>query len=150
MVKKIFVLAIVLITFFSSISSFAQGYNQEQKVLTNFLVRMYNNAPFDGVRVVTDYDNSYLLVVVGLNPEKYSNSTILNRVASVKAMSEASRYFNGSVLTSDLIIRTCETVNSTYETEIIEHINECSIGYVKKWNCYTVLMKLMIEGYSFF
>ena len=37
----------------------AQGYSCDKVAFTNFLVRMYNNAPFDGVRAVNDYDNAY-------------------------------------------------------------------------------------------
>ena len=39
----------------------AQGYSCDKVAFTNFLVRMYNNAPFDGVRAVNDYDNAYLI-----------------------------------------------------------------------------------------
>lgn len=68
------------------IYTFAQGYNQERTALSNFLVRMYENAPFDGVKVVEDYDNSYLMSVVKLDKAKYKTESALNRVASVKAM----------------------------------------------------------------
>lgn len=54
----------------------------------------------------------------------------MNRVASVKAMSQASRYFNGSYTASDLIIRTSEKKGAS-DTEIIETIKERSAGYVK-------------------
>ena len=55
----------------------------------------------------------------------------MNRVASVKAMSQASRFFNGSRITSDLIIRTSEKSDGTSDTEIIENIQENSVGFVK-------------------
>lgn len=45
---------------------------------------------------------------------------------------QASRYFNGSQITSDLIIRTTENSNGYSDTEMIEHIREHSIGYVKE------------------
>ena len=37
------------------ILSFAQGINQEQTALKNFLVRMYKSEPFEGVKIVSDY-----------------------------------------------------------------------------------------------
>ena len=46
-------------------------------------------------------------------------------------MSQASRFFNGSSITSDLIIRTSEKSNGTGETEMIETINEKSVGFIK-------------------
>ena len=92
---------------------------------------MYNNAPFEGVRVVEDYETYYLLSVLTLNESRYPNKSTMNRVASVKAMSQASRFFNGSKITSELIIRTSEKSDGSGDTEVIEKIQEHSIGYVK-------------------
>lgn len=111
---------------------YAQSYNTERTALTNFLVRMYENAPFDGVRAVEDYDNLYLMSVVKLDKAKYKTDAVLNRMASVKAMSQASRFFNGSNITEDMIIRTMEKADGTSDTEIIETICEHSAGYVKQ------------------
>ena len=55
---------IIIIAVLSSVGLSAQSYNQEKTALTNFLVRMYENAPFNGVRAVEDYDNAYLMSVV--------------------------------------------------------------------------------------
>ena len=110
----------------------AQGYSSDKVAFTNFLVRMYNNAPFDGVRAVNDYDNAYLISVLALDPTKYKdNESIINRVASVKAMAQASRYLNGSNITQDMIIHTTEKSDGTSDTEIIENIHENSVGYVR-------------------
>lgn len=110
----------------------AQSFNADKTALTNFLVRMYKHATFD-IKVVEDYDNHYLVSVVILDPAKYggSESTML-RVASVKAMSQASRYFNGSSITADLLITTKEDAESNANTEILEKIKEKSIGYVNQ------------------
>lgn len=93
---------------------------------------MYENAPFDGVKAVEDYDNAYLMSVIKLDKRKYKSEAALNRVASVKAMSQASRFFNGSNITEDMIIRTSEKADGTTDTEIIENITEHSVGYVKQ------------------
>lgn len=111
---------------------YSQSYNQEKTALTNFLVRMYENAPFEGVKAVEDYDNAYLMSVVKLDKSKYNSDSALNRVAAVKAMSQASRFFNGSNITDDLIIRTTEKADGTSNTEIIENIKEHSAGYIKR------------------
>ena len=113
-------------------SGFSQNFNQERTALTNFLIRMYENSPFDGVRAVEDYENAYLMSVVKLDKTKYKNDSDLNRVASVKAMSQASRFFSGSNISSELIIRTSENEEKGSETEIIENIREHSSGYVKQ------------------
>lgn len=112
--------------------AYSQSYNQEKTALTNFLVRMYENAPFDGVKAVEDYDNAYLMSVVKLDKAKYKTESALNRVAQVKAMSQASRFFNGSDITDDMIIRTTEKGDGTSDAEIIENIREHSAGYVKQ------------------
>lgn len=126
MKRQLLLLLFALISFFS----FAQGYNQQKISLTKFLVRMYENAPFEGVKVVDDYDHRYLLSVLTLSKEKYPSESAMNRIASVKAMSQASRYFNGSYTASDLIIRTSEKQGAS-DTEIIETIKEHAAGYVK-------------------
>ena len=128
MVKKLF---IVITMCAVSISTMAQGYNTEKTALTNFLVRMYENAPFEGVRAVDDYNQQYLISVLTLEKAKYPNESAMFRVAGVKAMSQASRFFNGSSITSDLIIRTSEKSDGTGDTEMIETINEKSVGFVK-------------------
>lgn len=125
-------IAVLLMVLSGWICAYAQSYNQEKTALTNFLVRMYENAPFDGVKAVEDYDNAYLMSVVKLDKEKYKTESALNRVASVKAMSQASRFFNGSNITDDMIIRTTENADGTSDTEIIENIREYSAGYVKQ------------------
>ena len=109
----------------------AQNYSSDRVAFTNFLVRMYNSAPFEGVRAVDDNDEAYLISVLALDKEKYKTEAALNRVASVKAMAQASRFFNGSNITQDMIIRTSEKSDGTSDTEIIEKIRENSIGYVK-------------------
>lgn len=124
-------IAIVYILLFPDLIH-SQNYNQERTALTNFLIRMYENSPFDGVRAVEDYENAYLMSVVKLDITKYKNDSDLNRVASVKAMSQASRFFNGSNISSDLIIRTSENNDGVSETEIIENIREHSSGYIKQ------------------
>lgn len=110
----------------------AQNYNQEKTALANFLTRMYEDAPFDGVKAVEDYENAYLMSVVKLDKTKYKTESALNRVASVKAMSQASRFFNGSNVNDDMIIRTTENADGSTDTEIIENIREHSTGYVKQ------------------
>ena len=128
MKKIIFVILFAII----SLGIDAQGYSGDKVAFINFLVRMYNNAPFDGVRAVNDYDNAYLISVLALDPSKYQNNeSVINRVASVKAMAQASRFLNGSNITQDMIIHTTEKNNGTSDTEIIENIHENSVGYVK-------------------
>lgn len=127
--KRILFNVILLCCFVVNVN--AQSYNSDRMSFTNFLIRMYNDAPFEGVRAVNDYDNAFLISVLALDKEKYKTEAILNRVASVKAMANASRYFNGSNITQDMIIHTTDKADGTSDTEIIENIHENSVGYVK-------------------
>ena len=69
-----------LIVLFASVvlSATAQSYNSDRVAFTNFLIRMYNNAPFEGVRAVNDYDDAYLISVLALDKEKYKTEAALN------------------------------------------------------------------------
>lgn len=126
--KKILLISLFMIT---ALGVNAQSYNTDRVAFTNYLVRMYNNAPFEGVRAVDDYDTALLVSVLALDKAKYKTEAALNRVASVKAMAQASRYFNGSNITQDMIIHTTEKQGGQTDTEIIENIRENSVGYVK-------------------
>ena len=126
--KIIFLLALILVPN----AFYPQSFNADKTALTNFLIRMYKHATFD-IKVVEDYDNHYLVSAVILDPAKYSGSeSTMLRVASVKAMSQASRYFSGSSITADLLITTKEDADGNANTEIIEKIKENSIGYVNQ------------------
>lgn len=128
MVKRLLLTVVICM---SAMCTMAQGYNQERTALTNFLIRMYENAPFEGVRAVDDYEQQYLISVLTLEKAKYPSESAMFRVAGVKAMSQASRFFNGSSITSDLIIRTTEKSDGSDDTEMIETINEKSVGFVR-------------------
>lgn len=105
---------LILLFAVMSLRAYAQGYSSDKVAFTNLLVRMYKNAPFEGVRAVSDYDNAYLISVLALEPAKYKdNESVINRVASVKAMAQASRFLNGSNITQDMIIHTTEKSDGT-------------------------------------
>ena len=93
---------------------FGQGFNEDKTAFSNYLKRMFNNSPFEGVKIVDDYDKQYLISLVALDKSKYKSHSVLNRVAQVKARQQASTFINGSTISSDLIIRTSEPkVNDT-------------------------------------
>ena len=133
--KRLFLLCLALS---ASITAFSQNYNADMTALSKFVERMYNHSSFEGVRIVEDYDKQYLLSVVVLDASKYGNNeSTMNRVAGVKAMSEASRFFNGSQITMDFVITTREDGKSDITTETLEKIKEKSIGYVKSLSLLT-------------
>jgi hypothetical protein len=115
--------------------SYAQSFDQERIALAKFIERMYNNSPFEGCRIVDDYDNSYLLSVVELDKSKYKTSSIMNRVAQVKSQRNAGEFFNGTQSYSEITIRTPkseEKGGSKEMAETYEIIRTNSTGFVQQ------------------
>lgn len=111
-----------------------QGFSEEKTSLANFVKRMYTSAPFEGVKVIEDYDHNYFISVVSLETARYPNRSVMDRVAQIKARQQANTFFNGSGISSDLVIRTTETkdsIKTSTSTEMIESIRENSIGFVE-------------------
>lgn len=117
-------------------NSKAQSYNEDKTAMTNFIKRMYNSTPFEGVKVIEGYDEKYFISVISLEKAKYTSESTMMRVAQVKAQSQANTFFNGSTISSDFIIKTTEekhkdSANTKTTLETIETIRENSIGFVK-------------------
>jgi hypothetical protein len=116
-----------------SIKSYGQGFSDEKVSLTNFIKRMYTAKPFEGVKIVDDYDHQYLVSVISLEKAKYTSESTMNRVAQVKAQSQASTFLNGATISMDIIITTKETKDSTNNVktivETIEQIKQNSVGF---------------------
>ena len=114
---------------------YAQSFDQERLALAKFIERMYNNSPFEGCRIVDDYDNSYLLSVVELDKSKYKTSSVMNRIAQVKSQRNAGEFFNGTQSYSEITIRTPkseEKGGSKEMAETYEVIRTNSTGFVQQ------------------
>lgn len=119
---------------------YAQGYDEERINLAMFIERMYNNEPFEGCRIVDDYDNSYMLAVVTLDPTKYQNKMAMNRVAQVKSQRTAGEFFNGSQSYTEMVIKTPKSEEKGGDPSLVETmeiIKVNSIGYVKQMQLLT-------------
>jgi 6-pyruvoyl-tetrahydropterin synthase len=94
---------------------------------------MYTAKPFEGVKIVDDYDHQYLVSVISLEKAKYTSESVMNRVAQVKAQSQASTFLNGATVSMDMIITTKETQDSTNNVttivETVEEIKQNSVGF---------------------
>ena len=111
----------------------AQSFNDDKPAFANFIKRMYNSSPFEGVKIVDDYNHQYLVSVISLDKSKYTNVSIMNRVAQVKAQSQASTFLNGATISMDMVITTKETKDSTNNVktivETVEQIKQNSSGF---------------------
>jgi len=114
---------------------YSQSIDDDKVAFTNLIKRMYKSTPFEGVKIIDDYDHQYFLSVISLDKVKYTNPSIMNRVAQVKAQSQANTFFNGSMVTSNLIIKTTERKvkdsSSNFKVETLETIKENSIGFTQ-------------------
>jgi len=124
---------LLLLSLTISISAFGQSYSDEKVSLMNFIKRMYTAKPFEGVKIVDDYDHQYLISVISLDKAKYTNESTMNRVASVKAQSQASTFLNGATISMDMVITTKEFKDSTNNVktivETVEQIKQNSVGF---------------------
>ena len=131
----------IIFLLFIAFSSYSQSINEDKTALTNFIKRMYNAAPFEGVKVIDDYDHQYFISVLSLEKAKYTNEAMMNRVAQVKGQSQANIFFNGSTISSDLVIKTTENKSTdkpaTSAVETIESIKENAMGFVKSMELLT-------------
>ena len=64
--KKYFLLIVIILPFISH----AQSFNEDKTSFSNFLKRMYIAKPFEGVKIVDDYDHQYLISVISLEEAK--------------------------------------------------------------------------------
>ena len=130
MKNVIFILALALSI---NTCSQAQSFNEDKTAFSNFLKRMYTAKPFEGVKIVDDYANQYLVSVISLEKAKYTSESIMNRVAQVKAQSQASTFLNGATISMDMVITTKDTKDSTGNispiVEIVESIKQNSMGF---------------------
>jgi len=117
-----------------STTIFGQSFDQERIALAKFIERMYNNSPFEGCRIIDDYDNSYLLSVVELDKSKYKTSSVMNRVAQVKSQRSAGEFFNGTQSYSEITIRTpkSEEKGGAEMADTYEIIRVNSTGFVQQ------------------
>lgn len=120
---------------FLSISGFSQSFNEDKVAFSNYIQRMYKFKAFEGVKLVEDYEDTYLISVLSLPIAKYPNTSMMMRVAEVKAQSQASTFLNGSTITMDMVMTTSETESSEGVKEstitMVESIKQNSTGFVK-------------------
>ena len=122
----------IFVLFIISITGFTQSINEEKTTLSNFIKRMYSSTPFEGVKIMDDYDHQYLVSVVSLDKKKYTNPSIMNRVAQVKSQSQANTFLNGATINMEMVIKTTERESkssSSVLTETIESIKQNSSGF---------------------
>jgi hypothetical protein len=129
MKSKIFIVFLLLSKF-----SFSQSFSEDKKAFSNFIKRMYTNTPFEGVKIVDDYDHQYLVSIISLDKAKYSDEFTMNRIALVKAQSQANTFLNGATISMEIVISVREEKelnNDKSVVETIENIKQNSLGFTQ-------------------
>ena len=128
---KIIITSFLVLFLFAN--SHAQSFNEDKTAFTNFLKRMYTAKTFEGVKIVDDYNHQYLISVISLEKAKYTSESTMNRVAQVKAQSQASTFLNGATISMDMVITTKESKDSANNVktivETVEQIKQNSVGF---------------------
>lgn len=134
MKKLLFLVSAIII----AATSFCQSYNADFIDLGQYIQRMYENAPFEGARIVENVDNCYLVSVVAETPT--ASEYVVNRKAEVKALSAANTYLNGSNISQNTVIHTKEnTAGYTFE-EVEDFIESRAMGQVQAMQILTTFM----------
>lgn len=139
MKKKI----VLFLWIFSYAIGYAQSYDEERIILGNFVERLYTSSPFEGCRIIDDYDNSYLLSVVALDGSKYKTRAALNRMSQIKSQRNAGEFLNGTQSFTEFVIQTPKSeVNglSTDVSETIELIRANTTGYAQQMQLLTTFI----------
>jgi hypothetical protein len=125
---------VLLLTLAFTRTASAQSFNEDKTSFSNFIKRMYSATPFEGVKIVDDYEHQYLISVISLEKAKYNDPSIMNRIAQVKAQSQANTFLNGASISMDIVIKTSEKTTSNSNTtlvETIESIKQNSTGFTQ-------------------
>ncbi len=126
---------LILLTLGSTLFANAQSFNEDKTAFANFLKRMYKATPFEGVKIVDDYEHQYIVSVISLDKAKYTSESTMNRVAQVKAQSQTSTFINGATISMDMVISTKEYKDATNNVktivETVEQIRQNVSGFTQ-------------------
>ena len=94
--------------------------------LSIYIQNLYINKPFEGSRKLITNDKIFNIAVIALQNDKYSDSTIRDKVASMKAKQQINSLINGSSISSESVI----ILNNDGSNAGSEKITENAMGFV--------------------
>jgi hypothetical protein len=98
--------------------------------LEEFITEIVKKKSFDGARIISAPANKYIVSAITLENAKYSSLEMRNKTAFMKAKQLVNTLVNGSIITSDQIIRTDENDQRT-EVNKTEVIKENAMGFIQ-------------------
>lgn len=148
---KNIIILFILLAFSKTVN--AQSFNEDKTAFSNFIKRMFTTQPLEGVKIIDDYDHQYLISVISLDKAKYTDPSIMNRIAQVKAQSQANTFINGANIKMDIIIKTTDKKlkDSTMSilVETIENIKQNSTGFTQGLELLTVFENIELKKQVF-
>jgi hypothetical protein len=148
---KNIIILFILLAFSKTVN--AQSFIEDKTAFSNFIKRMFTTQPFEGVKIIDDYDHQYLISVISLDKAKYTDPSIMNRIAQVKAQSQANTFLNGASISMDMVIKTTDkkVKDSTTSTlvETIENIKQNSTGFAQGLELLTVFENIELKKQVF-
>jgi hypothetical protein len=87
--------------------------------LTDFIKNTYKKLPFTGTKIISSPQVQYVISVLALKQSSNGSSALNDRVAEIKAKQQTSALFNGSSISSDIIIYTDTKTGNSNSTEVI-------------------------------
>jgi hypothetical protein len=143
---------IVLVSLLSS-NIFGQDYGGDKVGLANFVKRMYNYQPFEGIKMFQNQSGkNYIISAVTLKKTPEKSDAVMFRIASVKSKSYLNQLLNGSNVSSSLTITKIDekvadsVISKTISNDII---TESSLGFVNGMELLVNFTEMSAENYVY-
>ena len=101
--------------------------------LANYVKTYYLEQPFEGVKILETDSGVYLVSIGVVSFADYKDQSSRDRVAVIKARRNALLYMQGSIVTSEQLLKTSETITgngASYYEQYIDKISETSAGFI--------------------
>lgn len=98
--------------------------------LDEFITEIIKKKSIDGARIISAPSNKYIVSTVTLENLKYTTTEMRDKVAFMKAKQLVNTLVNGSIITSEQIIRTDESDKRTEITNT-EVVKERAMGFIQ-------------------
>ncbi len=99
------------------------------ETLSSYLSAHLKKTPGDGAKVIVSNQSKFIISTITLEDSKFSNPSLRDKVASMKAKQQVNLLLNGSTISSESIIN-LSTNDLRNNNSISETIKESSIGFI--------------------
>lgn len=134
MKNYLFVTCLVLVTTIAYTQTVMElPVNESNAELANYIKNKYLSEPFEGVKILETTNGTYLVSLGVVSTADYKDQSSKDRVAVIKARRNVLQYLQGSIVTSEQILTTSESITAkgvSYYEQYMDKITESSAGFV--------------------